>query len=116
LCDWCGRGDLNPHALAGAATSRLCVCQFRHFRKPGALLRFYFFAGAGAAGAAGFGATGAAGTEPFTGWRSSTVLLLAPALFVAMIDSDIDVSMNSTIDTVVAFDSSVAEPRGPNAV
>jgi hypothetical protein len=29
---WCGRGDLNPHALAGAATSRLCVCQFRHFR------------------------------------------------------------------------------------
>jgi hypothetical protein len=30
--DWCGRGDLNPHALAGAATSRLCVCQFRHFR------------------------------------------------------------------------------------
>ena len=29
---WCGRGDLNSHALAGAATSRLCVCQFRHFR------------------------------------------------------------------------------------
>lgn len=29
---WCGRGDLNPHAVAGAATSRLCVCQFRHIR------------------------------------------------------------------------------------
>jgi hypothetical protein len=29
---WCGEGDLNSHALAGAATSRLCVCQFRHFR------------------------------------------------------------------------------------
>jgi hypothetical protein len=29
---WCGRGDLKPHALTGAATSRLCVCQFRHFR------------------------------------------------------------------------------------
>jgi hypothetical protein len=29
---WCGRVDLNPHALASAATSRLCVCQFRHFR------------------------------------------------------------------------------------
>jgi hypothetical protein len=26
------KGDLPPHALAGAATSRLCVCQFRHFR------------------------------------------------------------------------------------
>jgi hypothetical protein len=25
-------GDLNPHALESAATSRLCVCQFRHFR------------------------------------------------------------------------------------
>ena len=24
------KGGLNPHALAGAATSRLCVCQFRH--------------------------------------------------------------------------------------
>ena len=41
VCVWCGRGDLNPHALTGAATSRLCVCQFRHFR----VLKRYFFAG-----------------------------------------------------------------------
>lgn len=26
---WDG-GDLNPHAITGAATSTQCVCQFRH--------------------------------------------------------------------------------------
>lgn len=29
---WCGRGDSNPHALSGTATSRLRVYQFRHDR------------------------------------------------------------------------------------
>jgi hypothetical protein len=33
-----------------------------------------------------------------------------------MIDSDSDVIIKSTADIVVAFDSSVADPRGPNAV
>lgn len=28
----CAEGDLNPHALAGTATSTLRVCQFRHPR------------------------------------------------------------------------------------
>jgi hypothetical protein len=53
---WCGRGDLNPHALTGAATSRLCVCQFRHFRlSPRCSTRCcdYFFAGAAGAGLTG---------------------------------------------------------------
>jgi hypothetical protein len=33
-----------------------------------------------------------------------------------MIDSVIDVTINTTAEIVVAFDSSVAEPRGPKAV
>ena len=33
-----------------------------------------------------------------------------------MIESDIEVTMNSTAAMVVAFDKTVAEPRGPNAV
>lgn len=33
-----------------------------------------------------------------------------------MIDSVIDVIMNTAADIVVAFESSVADPRGPNAV
>jgi hypothetical protein len=39
-----------------------------------------------------------------------------PALRVAMMDSDSDVTMKSTADKVVAFDSKVADPRGPKAV
>ena len=39
-----------------------------------------------------------------------------PALRVAMIESERDVTMNSTAEIVVAFESSVAEPRGPKAV
>ena len=39
-----------------------------------------------------------------------------PALRVARIESESDVSMNRTAEMVVALDSSVAEPRGPNAV
>jgi hypothetical protein len=35
---------------------------------------------------------------------------------VATIESDIEVNMNRIAEIVVAFESSVAEPRGPNAV
>ncbi len=34
----------------------------------------------------------------------------------AKTDSVIDVTMNNTADQVVAFDSALAAPRGPNAV
>ncbi len=33
-----------------------------------------------------------------------------------MIESEMDVSMNTTAEIVVALESSVADPRGPNAV
>ena len=33
-----------------------------------------------------------------------------------MIDSEIDVNMNTIAEMVVALESSVADPRGPNAV
>ena len=39
-----------------------------------------------------------------------------PALRVAMIESEREVTMNSTAEIVVAFESNVAEPRGPKAV
>ena len=39
-----------------------------------------------------------------------------PAFRVARMDSDKDVTMKTTADTVVALERSVAEPRGPNAV
>jgi hypothetical protein len=67
----------------------------------------YFFGVAGC---------GVAGAELRVGCRSSMVLLPAPALFVAMIESEMDVNIKTTVDTVVAFESSVAEPRGPKAV
>jgi hypothetical protein len=70
----------------------------------------YFF---GVAGAAGFGTAGA---EVRVGCRSRTVPAPAPAFRVARIESEIEVSINTTVEIVVAFDSSVAEPRGPNAV
>ncbi len=58
-----------------------------------------------------------AGADVFVGWRSSAVpLLLEPLFFVAIIDKDIEVSMKITVEIVVAFESSVAEPRGPKAV
>jgi hypothetical protein len=117
---------LNPHALAGAATSRLCVCQFRHLRN---FANTYFLDGGGAAGLPpgrlGVTLTGGApvvdGFAPagrlcFVGvLRSSTVPLLA-ALRVARIESAIEVHMNTIAEIVVAFESSVAEPRGPKAV
>jgi len=40
----------------------------------------------------------------------------APARRVAMIESVSDVIMNRIAEAVVAFESSVADPRGPNAV
>jgi hypothetical protein len=41
---------------------------------------------------------------------------VAPDRRVARIDNESDVTMNRTAEAVVAFDKSVAEPRGPNAV
>jgi hypothetical protein len=39
-----------------------------------------------------------------------------PAPRVASTESDIDVNIKTIAEIVVAFESSVAEPRGPNAV
>ena len=47
---------------------------------------------------------------------SRTVFAPADDPRVARIESDSDVIMNTIADTVVAFESSVAEPRGPKAV
>ncbi len=66
-----------------------------------------------------FGAAGAGaltGAEFFTGCRCKAVPPPDPCPFVAMIDSEIEVTMKTTAEIVVAFESSVAEPRGPNAV
>jgi hypothetical protein len=46
----------------------------------------------------------------------SNTLEPKPALRVAMIESESDVTMNSTAEMVVAFESKVADPRGPKAV
>ena len=90
-------------------------------------MKIYFFAGAGA-GCAGAGAgvfCGAGGTgictwlgagADFAGCRSKIVLPPPPVFLVASIDNDIDVNINRIAEIVVAFDSSVADPRGPNAV
>jgi hypothetical protein len=47
---------------------------------------------------------------------SSNTVEPRPALRVAMIESESEVTMNRIAEIVVAFESSVAEPRGPNAV
>ena len=57
-----------------------------------------------------------AGTVCFAGVFRSKIVALPPALRIARIESANDVHINTTADMVVAFDSSVAEPRGPNAV
>jgi hypothetical protein len=44
------------------------------------------------------------------------LLLPPPTVLVANIDNEIDVSINKIADIVVAFESSVADPRGPKAV
>ena len=76
---------------------------------------------AGAVGGAVFTGTGvdvtpfgAAGIA-FCGVDSNTEVP-SPALRVARIESDNDVTINRIADIVVAFDNSVADPRGPNAV
>jgi hypothetical protein len=69
----------------------------------------YFFPGAA-------GAFGVAGADVRVGCRSSTVPALTPAFRVAIIESEIEVSMNTTVEMVVALESNVAEPRGPKAV
>jgi len=57
-----------------------------------------------------------AGAEVFVGCRCSAVPLLDPLFLVAMIDKEIEVSINTTVEIVVTLESSVAEPRGPKAV
>ena len=46
----------------------------------------------------------------------SRTVLLTPDVRVAKIESDSDVTIKRTADSVVALESSVAEPRGPKAV
>ena len=46
----------------------------------------------------------------------SRIVLPTPACRVARIDRDREVIMNTIAEPVVAFESSVADPRGPNAV
>ena len=46
----------------------------------------------------------------------SRIVLPTPVCRVAMMDSDSEVIMNRIAEPVVAFESSVADPRGPNAV
>jgi hypothetical protein len=43
-------------------------------------------------------------------------VLPPPVFLVATIDKDIDVNIKTIAEMVVAFDSSVADPLGPNAV
>jgi hypothetical protein len=60
--------------------------------------------------------TAPAGSDCFAGVLRSSTVGLAPAFRVPRIDSASDVHMNAIAEIVVAFDNSVAEPRGPNAV
>ena len=46
----------------------------------------------------------------------SKIVLPTPVWRVAMMERDSDVIINKIADPVVAFESSVADPRGPNAV
>ncbi len=59
---------------------------------------------------------GTAGADVLVGCRCSAVPVPDPLFFVAIIDNEIEVSINITVEIVVAFDSNVAEPRGPKAV
>jgi len=76
----------------------------------------YFFGAAGAG--AGCGVTGVTPifgcVSAFLPFTSSDVFPSAPR--VAKIESDIEVNINTIAEIVVAFESSVADPRGPNAV
>lgn len=59
---------------------------------------------------------GTAGAEFCTGFRLKSGSELVPALRVAAIESEIDVTINRIAEIVVAFESNVADPRGPKAV
>jgi hypothetical protein len=79
-----------------------------------------YLAGAGCdAGDEGFGA-GAAGCElvvpGFTPDSTEPEAAGVDVRRTAKIESVIEVTMKSTADHVVAFESAVAAPRGPNAV
>ena len=57
-----------------------------------------------------------AGWLCFVGVLRSSTVPLVDALRVARIESASEVHMNRIAEIVVAFESSVAEPRGPKAV
>ena len=65
---------------------------------------------------AGAGVGIGAGVDCFAGVFRSRTVAPAPALLVAMIESPSEVHMKTIAEIVVAFDSKVADPRGPNAV
>jgi hypothetical protein len=67
----------------------------------------YFFAGAG---------PGWTGAEFRAGALFRSGNELTPDPLVATMDNEIDVSINKIADIVVAFESNVADPRGPKAV
>lgn len=72
-------------------------------------MRSYFFVGTAGPGTVGAEDPGRCrtfkpGVAPF------------PFALVATTDNEIDVTINTIAEIVVAFESSVAEPRGPNAV
>jgi hypothetical protein len=69
----------------------------------------------GAAAGALFPGPACAGAV-FTAFCRSSTLPDVAAFRVAKIASDSDVIMKTTAEIVVAFDSTVADPRGPNAV
>jgi len=76
----------------------------------------------GATGAGGVEGAGVCGVTPIFGFVSSFFVpftsseVFPPASRVAKIDNDIEVTMNTIAETVVALLSNVADPRGPNAV
>ena len=51
-----------------------------------------------------------------TGFALGSTLCVPPAFLVVNTDKNNDVSMKSAAETVVAFDNTVAEPRGPKVV
>jgi hypothetical protein len=74
------------------------------------------FTGTGADAGGGAWVLGAAGALVVRGGAASNTDVPSPALRVANIDNESDVSMNMIADMVVAFESKVADPRGPKAV
>ena len=77
-------------------------------------MRQTYFAGAGRCGA---GFTGAGVVCCVFGFTfPKTLPDVVPRVRVAMIASDMEVTMNNAAAIVVAFESTVAEPRGPKAV